>query len=346
VSREIRQVRPFETLEISEKAMRSGVQLTVTDGLVSNAFHGETLKVNEDVYLHEEFKIHFIARASDRAEFAEAIIEEIKGLYPADPSVVNLVISVHNKRLKMTDVILNQSVTSDEGIPPFFDIAVKDRTGEKDRVRAFRTPKDGCEILVELMLGSELPENQRRPGIAWRKGSWLARVSIKVATAPPGGGPETMSLTQSIRDEYGIPRNAAHYVRLVTVGNGVLSKTSFDEILQFYVDEKIHNAVLGDPNSEQSQAIQLRWILIAIDAVIRAALAAPDFASFDPRAEEYSESVLRAILEKTVDKKTVRSLDEALEILKEDSGRFMSILEDRAEMASHERVILGVDGDE
>lgn len=347
MSREIRAVRPFDTLDQTERLMRDGVQVVAIASAtaeedLSNAFHGQALQVSPDVYLHEEFRLFLFRHVTDNAKFVEAAAREIRAMYRFDPSIVHLVVQVHNKRLRMTDVVFDEPVVGGGELPHVIVLAEKDRTGTVDRPRPLRTPGDGCEIVVEMLLARDVPEDERRPGVAWRKGSWLARVAIRIVSGVGGTGPSPLPLTAEIRDQFEIPPNAQHYMRRIASGEAILRKAAFDDLVEFYVDESVFRAVVEDPNTSDSKLLQVRWILMCIDGILAMAMAEREFDEFDPEGE-HSDSLIRSILDRVVDGSGVRDVGAALDLLKQDRGLFMAMLEDRANLATRERALLGLE---
>lgn len=347
MSGERREVRPFDTLDVSERLMRDGVQVvafasSTADEDLSNAFHGQALQVSDDLYRHEEFRLFLFRHVADNANLVAEMAREVRAMYRFDPSIVHLVVQIHNKRLRMTDVVFDEPVVGGDELPHSIVLAEKDRTGKLPRPRPLQTPGDGCEVVVELLLSRDVPEDQRRPGVAWRKGSWLARVAIRIATGHSGGGPSPLPLTAEIREQFDVPPNAQHYVRRIASGESILRKAAFNEVVEFYVDEHVLRAVVEDPHTPASKLIQLRWILTCIDGVLAMAMAEREFEEFDPEGDNVN-SVIRAILDRVVDGGGVRDVRGALELLKQDRGLFMAMLEDSAELAVRERALLGLE---
>jgi len=117
---------------------------------------------------------------------------------------------------------------------------------------------------------------------------------------------------------------------------------SFEEVVEFYVDESVLRSVVEDPNTASSVTLQYRWILMCAEAVLAMAMAEDEFEGFDPNGV-HSESLIRAILDRVVDGRSVRNVAGALEVLKQDRGLFMAMLEDRAGLAVRERSLLGLE---
>jgi len=165
MSREIRAVRPFDTLDETERLMREGVELVAISTAraaddLSDARHGQALQVSSDTYLHEEFQLFLFRHPPANEDLLNVAAREIRSLYGADSSIVHLVVQVHNKRLRMTDVVFDEPIVGGE-IPLAITIATKDRTGTAPRPRALQTPGDGCEVVVELLLAADLPDGRR-----------------------------------------------------------------------------------------------------------------------------------------------------------------------------------------
>jgi hypothetical protein len=324
--------------------MWEGVQVTGFDPEKRAAFSDQKLVMSTDDYLSSRFVLWFYRNITDHETFAKAVVEEIAGIYPGLEDVIHLVVAVHNKRLKMTDLVLHQPIRSASDIPMFVNL--HEIGADNRRPRPLQTPGDGCEISVEFLLGRDLSNRERQPFRAWRKGSWLARVAIGIATSGALSGPQPLPLTDSVRTAKSVPPEALHYIDFVLTGPSLLSAETFDEVLQFYVDEEVLQSVMENPLGGWSQRIQIGWILDVAKTFVLVALRTEGFDDFDPDAAPWSGSVLRAILDKAMESPGVETAQDALELLRDEPGRFFALLEDRAGLLDLERelVLLAVDG--
>lgn len=341
--RETRWLRPFETLIETQSRMWEGVQITAFDPDKRAAFDGEKLVVAIDDYLSSPFTLWFFRSTADHETFAKTALEEISALYPEQQGVVHLVVTAHTKRLKMTDLLFDRPIVSADDIP--LAIELHQVGPDSSRPRPLQTPGDGCEITVEFLLGRDIPEGQRQPFRGWRKGSWLARVSIGIATTSEWSGPQPRRLTDEIRSQFHLPEGALHYTNFLLEDSSLLRVETFDDALEFYVDEDVLDQVEKDPLAERSQRMQLGWILDVAKAFVLRAMQAEEFDDFDTEVAPWSGTVLRAILDKVVGAGSVATRSDALKTLREDPYRFFALLEDRAGLLTLERRLARSDDD-
>jgi hypothetical protein len=290
-------------------------------------------------YLNSEIVLWLGRKTGENPELAAIVLDELNALYPKHPGQVELVITASNKRLKMTDILYRQPVKSAKDVP--MKIALHKAGPGGARPRALQTPGDGCEILIEFLIGSDIKKGSRLPDRAWRKGSWLARVFVGVVASADLTGPQALPLTESVREHYGVPANTLHYCHIINRGPNLLMANRFDEILEFYVDQTVYESVLDSPSEGWSQRLQLGWILDVIKTYLMVALQEESFEEFDPNLEEWSGSVMRAILEKVAGSSDADDVADALVTLRESPWKFLAQLEDSALLASLEQSLIG-----
>ena len=180
---ETRSLRPFEAMHRTQAELRALVQLTANDPESRSAYASQKLTLSEEDYLNSEVVLWLGRKAEENQRFTDAVLAEIHSLYPRHPGAVELVITANNKRLKMTDVLHRQPVKSKKDLP--MKIVLHEAGSKRPRPRALQTPGDGCEIVVEFLLGSDIDRTELLRDRAWRKGSWLARVAVGVTASQP-----------------------------------------------------------------------------------------------------------------------------------------------------------------
>ena len=336
---ETRSLRPFEAMNRSQADLRELVQLTAHDPEHRSAFANQKLTLSEDDYLNSEIILWLGRGTGENPRLADTILKEVKSLYPNHDGVVELVITASNKRLKMTDVLLRQPVKSKKDLP--MRLALHELGSGGTRPRALQTPGDGCEIVVEFLLGGDIDRSTLLSDRAWRKGSWLARVALGVSVSAELTGPQALPLTTAVRESLEVPENALHFCRILGRGPQLLTASRFDEILEFYVDQAVYEAVLDAPTADWSQRLQLGWILDVIKTYLLVATQEESFADFDPSLDEWSGSIMRAILEKVAGSPKINHVADALETLREKPWMFLAQLEDSAELATLEQSLTG-----
>jgi hypothetical protein len=336
---ETRSLRPFEAMHKTQAELRELVQLTAHDPQNRSARVTQKLALSEDDYLNSDIDLWLGRATGENPRFVETVLDEIEMLYPNHKGAVELVITANNKRLKMTDVVYRQPVKSKKDLP--MKIGLRSAGPGGTRPRALQTPGDGCEIVVEFLLGSDIDRTQLLTGRAWRKGSWLARVSVGVTASAELTGPQVLPLTEVVRKIFEVPENTLHFCRILGRGPQLLTATRFDEILEFYVDQAVYESVLDAPSADWSQRLQLGWILDVIKTYLLVALQEESFQDFDPSADEWSGSIMRAILEKVAGSPRADHVADALETLRDQPWLFLAQLEDCADLAALEQALTG-----
>lgn len=333
---EARQLRPFETLDGAQASLDELVQITGHEPEKVAAYAGQTLLSEHDPYRSGPFVLWFGRSQGDNQRLARAVVDDVRQQFDDCPGAVRLVVSLHNSRLKMTDVVFDRAITDPGSIPLAIDLH---EVGEaKVRPRPLQTPGDGCRVVVELLLGRDLTE--RRPLRAWRKGSWLARVNFAISTSGAFSGPRPRPLTEAVRNEYALSPRTVHFSHVFASGETVLAAEAFDDVMNFYVDEDLLDRVREHPFAGWSHRLQRGWILNAIGTYLLVAVRNEFFDDFDPTTEPWSGSIMRAILDKVSGTEAVPTPTAALTLLQEDPGRFLAELEDRAELRDLEHLMI------
>jgi hypothetical protein len=335
---ETRALRPFETFSQTQSLLRDVVKIASADPKKGAALAHQRLALTRDEYLDGDVVLWMGRNNEDHARLVETVDAELRQLYPGLPGVVHLVVSISNKRLKMTDLLLNIPIRSGSDVPMRIELH---RSGKgNSRPRPLQTPGDGCEVLVELLVGSDLDRDKLLEERAWRKGSWLARVPIGIVCSSDFSGPRPLPLTAAVREQFEIGQSTVHYCRVISTNESLVNAGSLDDVLEYYVDDVVLAAVTGQPNEPWSQKLQLEWILDAIKTFVLIAMSEPSFDEFDPMSSPGDESVLRAILEKVADGTDAVNVRAAFESLREDPSSFFADLEDSAGLLDLERELL------
>ena len=138
-----------------------------------------------------------------------------------------------------------------------------------------------------------------------------------------------------------VPEKTLHFCRILGRGPQLLTATRFDEILEFYVDQTVYESVLDSPSADWSHRLQLGWILDVIKTYLLVALQEESFQDFDPMTDEWSGSIMRAILEKVAGSPRADHVADALETLRDEPWMFLAQLEDCADLAALEQSLTG-----
>jgi len=340
---ETRALRPFETMSKTQSLLREVVKIASSDPKKGAALANQRLGLTRDEYLEADIVLWMGRSNEDHRSLVETVEMELKQLYPSHPGVVHLVVSISNKRLKMTDLVLDIPIRSGSDVPMRTELH---RAGiDGGRPRPLRTPGDGCEVLIEFLLGSDLDRAKLQAERAWRKGSWLARVPIGVVCSSDFSGPRPLPLSAAVRHQFSISEQTVHFCRIIASDESLLNATNLDDVLEYYVDDVILEAVTNDPVAPWSQRLQLQWILDALKTFLLTVKADASFDHFDPRNSPGDDSVLRAILEKVAGGNDQASVAVAFEMLRDEPSMFFAELEDRAGLLDIERLVLAIDAE-
>jgi hypothetical protein len=333
MSRERRSLRPFETLDRSQRLLREAVRITTHDSQSREAAVGQSLVLTRDEYLDENIDLWLHRNPGDHRSLVDQMVAEAESMYPDDADAVRFVVTLSNSRLKIADKVIDEPLVPGGAISMKWALAERGVDKRHRRPRALQTPGDGCETVVSLLLGRDIPLPRRKPGFAWRKGSWLARVIVRIKCADGMSGPRPLALTPELRVSMGLPPGCLQHVRFRRPSpEDLLTVSSLDEALDFFVDERLLAAVLDDPRSTMSSWLQTTWILDVIRSYLGNTRRAAGFADVDITSDEVSGSLLRAILDKYTHGGDPDELQDALAEIHDDLDRFMSVLQDRAEL--------------
>ena len=138
-------------------------------------------------------------------------------------------------------------------------------TARGDRPRLLRMPKDGAVLRVQLVLSRDIDQSKRRLGSPWRKGSWLARASVKIK-AKAGRGLNPTPMTPEIRSRYGLGEKTVVYPHFFDGTSGLCEVEDLSDVAAFYVDEDLlteftSNKPDGSLVNPAGQAVQFQWAM-------------------------------------------------------------------------------------
>ena len=163
--------------------------------------------------------------------------------------------------LKITNVVYQESCMNLDAMPRVVALT------EPDRPEAFCAPHHGGTVHVFLLLARALEPLPLRP---WRRGTWLARETFRIATEESQRLFLPKALDDETRREFGLPRKTMRYVRM----DDVDPLEPYDgEALDLYVDRELLDDLSARPRSPVSQAMQLQLAQDVIAAIVHAAAA-------------------------------------------------------------------------
>ena len=178
-----------------------------------------------------------------------------------DRSGLTLLVLATTPYLKITNVVQEVSCANLDAMPRVVALT------EPDRPEAFCAPHHGATVDVFLLLARALDPQPLRP---WRRGTWLARETFKIATEQSQRLFHPKPLDDETRKQLGLPRKTMRYVRM----DDVDPIEPYDAGgLDLYVDRELLDDLSARARSPVSQAMQLQLAQDVIAAIVHAAAA-------------------------------------------------------------------------
>ena len=178
-----------------------------------------------------------------------------------DRSALALLVTVATPYLKITNIVHQASCANLDAIARVVVLT------QPNRPDAFCAPHHGATAEVFLLLARALEPLPLRP---WRRGTWLARETFKIATEQSQRLFHPKPLDDETRREFGLPRKTMRYVRM----DDADPLEPYDAgALDLYVDRELLDDLSARPRSPVSQAMQLQLAQDVIAAIVHAAAA-------------------------------------------------------------------------
>lgn len=367
MSYERRGLRPFETMDETQRLLNDFLRLQsppIPDGFIpplgalaldpygvntgSIAGKGGTLVLDAEQYVTNSFGLYFGVHDDHWAEFTSTVGSELDKIFGRrQDAPVNLLVTVANRRLRQLVVLLDI---------PFQDwissqqewrwILVK-AGNSKERPRPLRMPNDGCEIVVQFVLREDLDERFKVQGRPWRKGSWLARASIRV-TAGKGTGLAPRPLTQEIRDAFSLGDRCTSFIDFRGEPSGLCMQRDLSDVLSVFIDEDLlSTAGRMKPNGESANLagspIFTRLVMDTYRTLIFALWNDEELDAFDVDDEQHRYTFTYSMLVRVATYANI-AIEEALNILKDSPSRFSSLVEGSLDLLSSDNQLLELGG--
>lgn len=253
---EHRIIRPFRDMQSAQGWMDRTLKCRLLHGdeRIVDLSPGETARMDANVLRGSTVQV---VADGGWGGLRKALLEDLGQMSDLRESQIILVFAVRTSYLKRLEVVKMLHPTE---IGHQSEVIRLEST-------LFRAVHHGWRLDVLLALGEEL---RYRPGLPWRKGSWLARARFEVADPLEGMGFTPRPLTDEIREAYGLPADATRYIRIID-DQTILECTALDELLEYYVDEQLLSRLSNDPTSDPSRLEQTRIFLDAASFLIRKA---------------------------------------------------------------------------
>ena len=367
MSYERRGLRPFDTMDETQKLLNDYLRIQsppIPDGFIpplgalaltpygvntgSIAGNGGTLVLDAEQYVSNSFGLYFGVHEDHWGDFTSTVGREIDKIFGRrQDAPVNLLVTAINRRLKQLVVLLDI---------PFQDWISSSqewrwnlvKAGDSaERPRPLRMPNDGCDVVLQFVLREDLPERFRVRGRPWRKGSWLARATIKV-TAGKGSGLAPRPLTPEIRKVYGLGDRCTSFIDFRGEPSGLCMHRDLSDVLSVYIDENLlSTAGQMKPNGESANpagsSIFARLVMDTYRTLVFALWNDEDLDQFDVDDEQHRYTFTYSMLDRVASYSNI-SIEEALNILKDSPSRFSSLVEGSIDILSSDSQLLQLGG--
>ena len=178
-----------------------------------------------------------------------------------DRSALALLVIAATPYLKITNVVHQASCANLDAMARIVALT------EPDRPEALCAPHHGARVDIFLLLARALEPQPLRP---WRRGTWLARETFRIATEQAQRLFHPKPLDDERRKQFGLPGKTMRYVRM----DDVDPLESYDAgALDLYVDRELLDDLSARTRSPVSQALQLQLAQDVIAAIVHAAAA-------------------------------------------------------------------------
>jgi hypothetical protein len=305
---------------------------------------GGTLNLSTEEYTNNTFGLYFGLHDDDWLAVTRAATEDLERIYGRTANApVNLLVTVSNARLRQLEVLLDI---------PFSEWLANEESWRwnlvaagngLDRPRPLRMPTDGCIISVQFILRENLPEDKRTRDRPWRKGSWLARVFVRVA-ASKGSGLDPRPLTQVVRESHVLGDHCSFYVDFHGESSGFCFTKDLSDALTVYIDEDL----LEKAKSKNARGVYVhpaakglvnRWVIDTYRTIVHNLVRDELLNEFDIDQEDHRYSITYQLLSRVSDYLHV-SIAEALNILRDQPDRFVALLEGSLNLKSSDNDLL------
>ena len=255
MSSETRTVRPF-AISSSLANVFSSAELRF--GSDTCKAGGRVTIFDPELHVRKRAEIHW-APDDESFETFRTTLAEGAAAAGIDRSALALVVIAATPYLKIANVV-HQASCANLGA-----LARVAALTEPDRPEALSAPHHGATVDIFLLLERGL---EPRPLHPWRRGTWLARETFRIATEQSQRLFHPKPLDDATRKQLGLPRKTTRYVSM----DDVDPLEPYDAgALDLYVDRELLNDLSARSRSPVSHAMQLQLAQDVIAAVVHKA---------------------------------------------------------------------------
>lgn len=257
MSSETRRVRPFAISRSLANVLSSALLRFGSDTCEAG---GRVTIFDPELHDRKRAELHWTPDDESFEAFRKTLAEGVaaNGL---DQSALALLVTAATPYLKITNIVHQASCANLDTMARVVALT------ELDRPAAFRAPHHGATVDIFLLLTRALDPVPLRP---WRRGTWLARETFKIATEQSQRLFHPKPLDNEARKQLGLPRKTMRYVSM----DDVDPLEPYDVgALDLYVDRELLDDLSARPRSPVSQAMQLQLAQDVIAAIVHTAAA-------------------------------------------------------------------------
>ena len=277
MSSETRVVRPFKSADKTQDWINENLSIELVSGasVLEKLNPGSTSRIDANSLISCSPLLTGI-----NENLYEAVMADATNIGGLNPENLRLLVVIKSSYLKQVSLISEYSIEEIRGLSN--SIPLNDEL--------FRCVHHGWEVSILLVLSkSSIPQ----PGVAWRRGTWLARADFLVASPTEGLGFTPRALTEEIRAHYELSQKTTRYAQVVD-GMSILDGATVDSVLEYYVDETLLQRLSASPTSPFSILEQTRIFLDAASFVVTEACRDSDFRG--KQVEDVKDSVVHKFL--------------------------------------------------
>lgn len=188
-----------------------------------------------------------------------------------------------------------------------------------------QAPQGGCDISIFVSLSKAQPQ---RIGIAWRKGTWLASITMRIRTEHGNFGFTPEPLSDAIREQFGLPPNTIRYIDLPST----VEPADGASHISAFIDEDILIEITNNPRSDSSIVFQRQLVLDVMTAVIYKAskeLVESDFNSYSQIETSLCGQLIASSSRNEKNQVDEEKATQFFHLLKQEPAQFVSYQEAR-----------------
>lgn len=258
MSSETRMIRPFAISKALANVFSNAVLHFGSDTCEAG---GRITILDPELYVRKRAEIRWTPDDASFEAFRKTL-EEGATADGFDRAGLTLLVLVTTPYLKITNIVHEVCCANLDSMARVVALT------EPDRPEAFCAPHHGATVDVFLVLARAIEPLPLHP---WRRGTWLARETFRIATEQSQRLFHPKPLDDETRKQLGLPKKTMRYVRMDDVDP--LEPYDAGAALDLYVDRELLDDLSARARSPVSQTMQLQLAQDVIAAIVHAAAA-------------------------------------------------------------------------